>query len=82
MKTQDLIAVIVLAVIVSALGLMAANSFTTPPSENFTTSEEPQPVPSGFSEEGIEYLTDGAVSDFTVNVNGVEAPKNSNPFGN
>lgn len=82
MKTQDLIAIVVLAVIISALGLMAANSFTTPPSENFTMSEEPQPVPAGFNEEGIDYLADEEVSDFTVNVNGVEAPKNSQPFGN
>lgn len=82
MKTQDLIAVVVLAVIVSALGLMAANSFTTPPSEKFTTSETPRQVPSGFSEEGVEYLLNDEVSDFTVNVNGVEAAKNSRPFGN
>lgn len=82
MKKQDLIAVIVLALIVTTLGVMASNRLFSPPSEGVTLSTEPEAIGPEFNREGIEYLIGDGVNDFTVKVNGLEASKNPTPFGN
>lgn len=82
MRKQDLAAVVVLAIVLSMIGVFAVNSFTSSPSEKYTKTEEPDQIPEGFSEEGLEYMRDGDLFDFTVTVNGAETSKNQTPFGN
>lgn len=81
MRKQDLIAIIVLAVVFGAIGILAVNSLSTPPSDRYELTEEPEPIPAGYSEEGLEYMRSGDLFDFTVRVDGVEANKNQAPFG-
>lgn len=82
MRKQDLAAVVVLAIVLSMIGIFAINSFTSSPSEKYTKTEEPEKIPEGFSEEGLEYIRSGDLFDFTVRVNGPDASKNKTPFGN
>lgn len=81
MRKQDLAAVVVLAIVLSLIGVFAVNSFTSSPSEKHQTTKEPDKIPGGFSEEGLKYMRNGDLFDFTVRVDGTEVPKNQTPFG-
>lgn len=81
MRKQDLLAIIVLAIVVALIGVLMVDSLTTPPSERYELSEEPQPIPEGYSQEGLEYMRSGDLFDFTVTVDGETADKNPTPFG-
>jgi hypothetical protein len=80
MRKQDIGAIIVLVIVFSFLGIWAVGALTSPPSETYQMSEEPDPIPAGFNDKGIEYMQSGFLRDFTVRVDGVEVDKNARPF--